>query len=235
LTNRGIVREKPDSELFSIDKVGGPAPVDIDSEPPKKRRKPLKVDEILGTTDTKPSTPSYIPKNKRPTTSAAPVKPVVEKKETYDVWNKVDVIPTPKDLPPPAILAYSKSVPAQAPTTIRSTRRLLRPRDKVEAVTVASAGQSYNPTLEDWEDIINKTSVEEQRRLDRITCEEWVPQPEEVETPAAENEESEEEEQGASESFLRAPVQVRRKTTSQRNKQAREAEKVNTLPIPNDN
>jgi hypothetical protein len=237
LTNRGIVREKPDSELFSIDEVGGPAPVDIDTEPPKKRRKPLKVDEILGTTDTKPSIPSYTPKNKRPTTSVAQVKPPAEKKEAYDVWNKVDVIPAPKDLPPPAILPYSKSVPAQAPTTIRSTRRLLRPRDKVQAVTVASGGQSYNPTLEDWEDIINKTAVEEQQRLDRIAFKEWVPQPEEeeeVETPAAEDEDSEEE-QGATESFLRAPVQVRRKTTSQRNKQAREAEKVTTPPITNDN
>lgn len=150
-----------------------------------------------------------------------------EKKETYDVWNKVEVIPAPKDLPPPATLSYSKSVPAQAPRTIRSTQRLLRPRDKVKAVTVASGGQSYNPTLEDWEETINRTALEEEERLAKIAKKEWVPQPEEeVETPAAENDDISENEKEASETFLSKPVQVRRKTKAQRNKQAREAEQV---------
>ena len=155
-----------------------------------------------------------------------------ETKGTYDVWNKVEVIPAPKDLPPPAILPYSKSVPAQVPPTIRSTERLLRPREKVKAVTVAEGGQSYNPTLEDWEDIIQKTAVEEQQRLDKIAFKEWVPQPEEeVETPAHEDEDSEEEKEETTESFLNKPVQVRRKTTAQRNKQIRVAEQVASPPL----
>ena len=184
----------------------------------------------MGTTETKSSIPSYIPKNKRQI-ATKPAKPGEETKETYDVWNKVEVIPAPKDLPPPATLSYSKSVPAQAPPTIRSTQRLLRPRDKVEAVTVASGGQSYNPTLEDWEETINRTALEEQQRLEKIAQKEWVPQPEEVETPAAENddiEEEEEEEEETSETFLGKPVQVLRKTKSQRNKQARQAEQVSS-------
>jgi hypothetical protein len=200
--------------------------VEVDDEPPKKRRKPLKVDEILGTTQTKSSIPSHIPKNKRQI-ATKPTKPVEEKKETYDVWNKVEVIPAPKDLPPPATLSYSKSVPAQAPPTIRSTQRLLRPRNKVNAVTVASSGQSYNPTLEDWEETISRTALDEQQRLERIAKKVWVPQPEEeVETPAAENDNISEEEEETSGTFLGKPVQVRRKTKSQRNKQVREAEQV---------
>ena len=140
----------------------------------------------MGITETKISIPSHIPKNKRQI-APKPSKPTKEKKETYDVWTKVDVISAPKDLPPQDILSYSKSVPAQAPPTIRSTQRLLRPRDKVKAVTVASPGQSYNPTLEDWEEAINRTATEEQQRLEKIARKEWVPQPEEkVETPAAE-------------------------------------------------
>jgi hypothetical protein len=178
----------------------------------------------LGTAGTKSSIPSHIPKNKRQI-ATKPTKPVEEKKETYDVWNKVEVIPAPKDLPPPATLPYSKSVPAQPPPTIRSTQRLLRSRDKVKAVTVASSGQSYNPTLEDWEETINRTATEEQQRLEKIAKKEWVAQPEEVETPAADDNISEDEEE-TSETFLGKPVQVRRKTKSQRNKQAREAERV---------
>jgi hypothetical protein len=134
-------------------------------------------------------------------------------------------------LPPPAILPYSKSKPAQAPSTIRSTARLLRPREKVKAVTVAEGGQSYNPTLEDWETLIQRTAEEEQNRLLKIAQKEWVALPEEAETPLPVNEESESEDQ-VGESFLRKPVQIRRKTAAQRNKQARHVELVNTSPAP---
>ena len=134
-------------------------------------------------------------------------------------------------MPAPAILPYSKSKPAQAPSTIRSTARLLRPREKVKAVTVAEGGQSYNPTLEDWETLIHRTAEEEQNRLLKIAQKEWVALPEEAETPLPVNEESESEDQ-LGESFLRKPVQIRRKTAAQRNKQARHAELVNTSPIP---
>ena len=90
---------------------------------------------------------------------------------------------------------------------------------------MAESGQSYNPTLEDWEELIHRTAVEEQGRLSKIAQKEWVAQGEEVETPGPVNEESESEEE-VKESFLGKPVQVRRKTTAQRNKQARHAELV---------
>ena len=231
-TYRGVVREKPDSQLFTIDEVGGTHTTveDHDFEPPKKRRKPLRVDEILGKTDPKPknSIPSYTPKTprQRPSKPAQPA----EENLSYDVWTKINEIPAPKDLPPPAILPYSKSKPAQAPSTIRSTARLLRPREQVKAVKVAESGQSYNPALEDWETLIHRTAEEEQGRLLKIAQKEWVAVPEEAETPGPVNEESESEEQPG-ESFLRKPVQIRRKTTAQRNKQARHAELVPPLPL----
>lgn len=224
-----MVREKPDSQLFSIDDVGVAHAVEQhESEPPKKRRKPLRVDEILGTVDPEPkkSIPPYHPRNQRPLPSKSELQPV-EEKSSYDVWTKIDEIPAPKDLSPPAILPYSKSKPAQAPSTIRSTARLLRPRKQVEAVKVPEGGQSYNPTLEDWEQLIERTAEEEQERLLKIAQKEWVPPPEEAETPVPANEQSDSErEDEVRESFLRKPVQVRRKTTAQRNKQARHAELV---------
>ena len=166
---------------------------------------------------------SHIPKLKRQ--PARQPNESVKQKESYDVWTKEESIPAPKELPPPATLSYSKSVPALPPSTIRSSRRLLRPHDVAKAVTIAEGGQSYNPTLEDWEDLINRTAVEEQNRLFKQAQKEWVPQPEEVETPAAGNE-SEEDEEERSESFLGKPVQVRRKTRAQHNKEARQAEQV---------
>jgi nucleolar protein 53 len=169
------------------------------------------------------SIPSYIPKEKRREITNTQLAMPPEGKQ-YDVWNKVEVIPSPKDLPPPATLSYSKSVPARAPSTMRSTQRRLRPREKAKAVTVAGAGQSYNPTLEDWEDLINQTAVEEQHRLHKIANKEWVPKPEETE-PSTVKADSEEE-QEPSETFLGKPVQVRRKTKAQRNRQARHAETV---------
>ena len=200
------------------------------SEPPKKRRRPLRVDEILGTTDPEPkkSIPSYSLKSQVPLWSKS--EKHVEEKSSYDVWTKVNEIPAPKDLSPPATLPYSKSKPAQAPSTIRSTAHLLRPREQVEAVKVPEGGQSYNPTLEEWEQLINRTAEEEEDRLLKIAQKEWVARPEEAETPVPVDEESESEEEGR-ESFLRRPVLVRRKTTAQRNKQTRHAELVAHLVI----
>ena len=61
---RGIVREKSDAKLFAIDDVGAAEDtVDVDAQPPKKRRRPLKADEILGTTDEKPKISSRISKS----------------------------------------------------------------------------------------------------------------------------------------------------------------------------
>jgi nucleolar protein 53 len=141
------------------------------------------------------------------------------------VWNKVDTIPAPKDLPPPAVLPYSKSAPAQAPTTLQSSKRRLRHREK--AVSVPEGGQSYNPTLEEWEDIINRTAIKEQHRLADIAKRERVATPESDDgTPAQDDEEREEEEEQRGESYLGKPVQLRRKTRAQRNKQARLAEEV---------
>lgn len=224
------MREKSDAELFSIDAVGA-APEEIEAqvaaEPLKKRRKPLYVDQVLGTSDTQTPIRSYTPKNKRP--KPPPVeKPDAEEKESYDVWNRVDVIPAPEDLPPPATLSYSKCLPAQAPSTMRSGERLLRSRDKARNVTVAAAGQSYNPSLEDWEDLINDTAEKEQQRLLKIAEKERVAQPKEADTPAEEMSESEEEDVEKRESFLGKPVKTVRKTRVQRNRQAREMERVHT-------
>jgi len=223
----GIVREKPDAELFSIDTAGA-APEQaarLEAEPPKKRRKPLHIDQVLGTTDSGRPIQSYVPKNKRP--RPAPIeKPEPEHKESYDVWTKEDMIAAPENLPPPATLPYSTSLPAKAPSTMRSERRLLRSRDKAQNVVVPAAGQSYNPTLDDWEDLINNTAEQEQQRLVKIAEKERVAEPEEEEAPQAEISQSEEEETEKSESFLGKPVKTIRKTRAQRNRQAREMERV---------
>jgi len=172
--------------------------------------------------------PSHIPRSKRAKPNDTKNQDTsITEKDSYDVWNKVEVIPAPEDLPPPAILPYSKTRPAIPPSTLRSSTRLLRPRESVDAVTVAKAGQSYNPALEDWEDLISQTAEQEQARLAKIAMKEWVPQPEDIETPAPEassEDESEEEEKG--ETYLGKPVKVKRKTRAQRNKQLRQQEQT---------
>ena len=149
--------------------------------------------------------------------------PPEQEKKGYDVWTKEDVIPAPKDLPPPATLLYGKRVPARVPSTMTSTKNLLRPREDALTMTVAEGGQSYNPSLEDWEELIYRTAKEEQTRLAKIAQKEWVPQPVEEETPLAK---SDDEESEPTENFLGKPVQVKRKTRAQRNKEARQAEMV---------
>jgi hypothetical protein len=222
------VREKPDAELFSIDAVGNAletVEAQIAAEPPKKRRKPLHVDQVLGTTEDPLPIKSYIPKNRRP--KSAPIEKLApEAKESYDVWNKVDIRPGPEDLPPPATLPYSQSLPAQAPPTMRSTTQLLRSRDEVQKVVVAAAGQSYNPTLEDWEELINDTAKQEQQRLLKVAQKERVAEPETTETPQVGMSESEAEETEKLESFLGKPVKTIRKTRARRNKRAHEMERV---------
>ena len=79
--------------------------------------------------------------------------------------------------------------------------------------------------------MIHRAAEEEQNRILKIAQKEWVALPEEAETPLPINEESESEDQ-LGESFLRKPVQIRRKTAAQRSKQARHAELVNTSPTP---
>ena len=133
------------------------------------------------------------------------------------------MISAPEDLPPPATLPYAKKFPALPPGTLRSKNHLLRSSNT--AVSVAEAGQSYNPALEDWEDIIERTTIKEQKRLQHIARKEWVAKAEEVETPAP-VEESEGEDEEPTESFLAKPVQVKRKTRAQRNKEARQVEQV---------
>lgn len=236
VNGRGIVREKADQELFEVDEVGGEAVSQTVSEKeeikgderPKKRRRALRVDEILGSTmEEKSVIPSHIPRTKRPKQNDTKNEDKsTTEKESYDVWTKVQVIPAPEDLPPPAILSYSKSQPALPPSTLRSSTHLLRPRESVHAVTVAEAGQSYNPALEDWEDLISRTAEQEQERLTKIAMKEWVPQPEDVETPAPEvdSEAEEEDQEKKGETYLGKPVKVKRKTRAQRNRQLRQQE-----------
>jgi nucleolar protein 53 len=146
------------------------------------------------------------------------------------VWTHKEVISAPEDLPPPATLPYGKKLPALPPSTLRSRDRLLRTSDK--AVKVAQAGQSYNPTLEDWEEIIERTATEEQKRLEDIARKEWVPEPEDIETPHPDQESSDEEtEEETKETCLRKPVQVKRKTRAQRNKEARQIEQARLRQI----
>lgn len=230
LAHSGIVREKPDTELFSIDPVGAPSSeIAQTTAEPKKRRKPLHVDQVLGTTDTNQPIQSYVPKSKRPKV-APPEKPEKKEKKSFYGWTKEDVIPSPDDLPPPATLPYAKSRPAKAPPTIRSTERTLRSRQ--ENVVIAAAGQSYNPTLEDWEQLIENAAEGEQQRLHKIAEKERVATPEEAQTPEEEESEEEEEENQLhkGESYLGKPVKTIRKTTAQRNRQARELERVSPPP-----
>lgn len=219
--NRGIIREKSDADLFSVDDVGTQPgePTEV-VEPPKKRRKPLHVDQVLGITEQKLVIPSHIPKSQRQRVPAKPEVPE-QPKESYNVWTREEVIPAPEGLPPPATLPYGKKLPALPPPSLRSKQRLLRTTDT--AVKVADPGQSYNPTLEEWEVLIDRTASEEKKRLEDIARKEWVPHPEDVETPAHDQESSDEEEE-TTESYLGKPVQVKRKTRAQRNKEARHAE-----------
>jgi nucleolar protein 53 len=219
----GVVKEKTDAELFAIDDTGaGADDVNVNVQPPKKRRKPLRVDEILGTVDAKPSIPSHIPKHQR---ARATKSETSEDMDSYDVWTKVDVIPTPEGLPPPATLPYLKIKPAKPPATLRSMKQLLHPPESVLPVTVADRGQSYNPALEDWEHLVNRKTIEEKARLDKIAQKEWVPVSDHAETPAGEDLGSEVEENAGS-SFLGKPVKAIRKTKTQRNKQLRQVQQV---------
>lgn len=222
---RGIIREKSDAELFTINENREDV-ITTPTEPSRKRRRPLNVDEILGIRESTLSVPIHNPSKKEHQAEAETKKSVVPKKPD-DVWNVLQEDPIPKDIPPPATLLYAKSVPAVPPSTIRSRRRMLRAETKVPAVTVPSKGQSYNPAFEDWAELINETAAKEQKRLNEVARKEWVPDPE-AEHPALEpvpNEETEEEAEMV-ENFLGKSVQVRRKTRTQRNKQRRILEQV---------
>lgn len=182
------------------------------------------MDKTLGTIEMRTPIPSHVPKaQKQP--EIQQIEPVKEA-ESYDVWTKVDSISAAPDLPPPATLPYAKAFPALPPSTIRSSQRMLRPRTAIKAVTVAEGGQSYNPSLEDWESLVDRTAEGERIRLQKQARKEWVPKAEEAETPAAEDNSEDEDEDEPSESFLGKPVQVRRKTRAQRNKEARQKQGV---------
>jgi Nop53 (60S ribosomal biogenesis) len=135
-------------------------------------------------------------------------------------------MPIEEIVPPPATLLYAKSMPALPPPTLRSTQRMLRSRTGVPAVAIADKGQSYNPAYDDWTELINNTASYEQKRLDKIAKQEWVPEPE-PEAPVKESghADTQEDDEGKV-SFLGKPVELRRKTRAQRNRQRRVLEEV---------
>jgi hypothetical protein len=100
----------------------------------------------------------------------------------------------------------------------------LRPREAVKHVAVPDGGQSYNPALDDWEDLIHRKATKEQERLDKLAQVEWVPQPETIQDEPELSES--EDEQPSGPSYLAKPVKALRKTQTQRNKQARQVEQV---------
>ncbi|KAL2002941.1 hypothetical protein VTN02DRAFT_5474 [Thermoascus thermophilus] len=197
-TKGGVVAEKPSEELFTIDTTGSQ---EIQKQY-RKQHKPLKADEILAQRSAIPAVDS----RKRPTNSkvtdgiiepktkkqksdwvshkewlrlkqvAAEGKPAVKNEisTTYDPWADTKE-PTPLD--DPKFNFLEKPKPIVAPPTIKQAPISLAANGKpVPAVKNPHAGQSYNPSFEDWDKLLTeegKKEVEaEKKRLEEQRKEE---------------------------------------------------------------
>ncbi|KAF2265774.1 P60-like protein [Lojkania enalia] len=179
----GVILEKASEELFAIDTAGSK---DIQEEY-KKRHKPLKADEILAQRSAVPA----ISSKKRLSDFSKPKtkKPKISHKE-FDKLRaiayggdqvKKDVVQTSDaaDHDPWAGLEAKKESqfsfleekrPTKEPATLKHAPiSLAKNGKKVPAVRKPDAGKSYNPTVQDWMNLIeregDKEVEAEKRRL----------------------------------------------------------------------
>lgn len=183
LLSSGIVAEKPSEELFTIDTTGSQ---EI-QKAYRKQHKPLKSDEILAQRSAIPAVDSrkrpsnskvtdgiIEPKTKKPKSDwvshkewlrlkkvAAEGNPVAqsETSATYDPWADT---PEPNPLDDSKFDFLEKPKPVVAPPTIKQPPISLAANGKpVPSVKNPHAGQSYNPTFEDWDRLLREEGEKE--------------------------------------------------------------------------
>ena len=190
---RGIIAEKPSSELFTLDTSGSTA---IKSSY-RRKHKPLKADEILAQRSSIPALESRkrsAPTNvtdgvlsergpKRPKIPRAEVErlrriasgesnkgadtgKLVQAEATHDPW--ADASSDKKEQKEPTLPFLEPKVPVRAPPTIKQAPvSLLANGLHAPAVRKPNAGRSYNPAFEDWDALVSKagaSEVEAERR-----------------------------------------------------------------------
>lgn len=171
----GIIAEKASDELFALDTTGSK---EIQAEY-SRRHKPLKVDQILAERSAIPAVSSRkrlsdfeAPKTKKPRISHkdfdklraiayggdATHKDIVETGQTaeYDPWTVVEVKKDPK------YTFLEDEKPIKEPDTLkRAPVTLAKDGKKLPAVRKPEAGKSYNPTLADWANLIEREGDKE--------------------------------------------------------------------------
>ncbi|KAL1986332.1 hypothetical protein VTN96DRAFT_6564 [Rasamsonia emersonii] len=178
----GVVSEKPSEELFTIDST----PSQEIQKAYRKQHKPLKAEEILAQRSAIPAVDSrkranskvtdgvIEPKTKKHKSDwvshkellrlkqvAQEGKPVKKDEEdaSYDPWSD-QKDPTPLDDPKFSFLEKPK--PIVAPPTIKQKPISLAANGKpVPAVPKPDAGRSYNPTFEDWDNLLKREGEKE--------------------------------------------------------------------------
>ncbi|KAF2739105.1 P60-like protein [Polyplosphaeria fusca] len=171
----GIYAEKTSDQLFAVDSAGSK---DIQRKY-NKRHKPLKVDEILSARSAVPAVSSKKrlsdfsePKSKKPRVSRKQFdhlralayggdqvkKDIIETNDAadHDPW----AVEEKKNDPRYTFLEEKK--PTQEPTTLkRAPVTLSKDGKAIPAVRKPDAGKSYNPTLQDWANLIEREGDKE--------------------------------------------------------------------------
>lgn len=174
----GLLAEKPSEELFVLDSKGS---LDI-RKAIQKKHKPLKADEILAqrsaipAVDTHKRTNSMVtdgviePKSKRHKSDwvsrkdwlhlkqvakdATPAAKKDEKDALYDPWAD-EADPTP--VQDPKFDYLEKPKPKVAPPTIKHAPISLAANGRpIPSVRAPGAGISYNPSFEEWDQLLQK-------------------------------------------------------------------------------
>lgn len=175
----GPIAEKPSSELFALDTTGSE-----DIKRKYKLQKPLKVDEILARRSAVPAldhlkrSRSAIPDGVIEPSSKRQKPDWVSKKEVQRLKNTIntssyldaqkiegdgstfDLWATNSPSNPDDTMAgeyIPKVKPKVAPSTLQRAPIPMTANGRpVQAVQQPQAGSSYNPTFEDWDDLLNK-------------------------------------------------------------------------------
>ncbi|KAF2473769.1 P60-like protein [Lindgomyces ingoldianus] len=172
----GVIAEKDSDELFAVDTTGSK---DIRTEY-RRGHKPLKSDEILAQRSAVPAVSSRKrlsdfsePKCKKPRISGKQfdklrsiayggnqvLKDVVQTGHVadHDPWAAAqDVTQDPK-----FSFLEEKKVTREPVTLKRAPVSLAKDGKPIPAVTKPEAGKSYNPTLEDWADLLEREGEKE--------------------------------------------------------------------------
>lgn len=179
----GPVTEKPSEQLFALDSTGS-----NDIAKKYKLQKPLKVDEILSRRSAVPALgsrkrphsavtdgvletskrqkPDWVSKkevqrlkNNMNTTSFLDNDKIEGDGSAFDIWG---ADPAPKTQEEQELEYVPKPQPKVAPPTIRKAPIALTANGRpVRAVQQPKTGTSYNPTFEDWDDLLNEEGERE--------------------------------------------------------------------------